>query len=270
MNFVPLDPPTTRDQIEELAQANADSRYLLVQSMDIAVLEIGANDANSAFVEIESGSQSVYEFADQLSDEVVLQLEMLRQIGFKRILVANLPALQHTPIVKRKSRSLLAATTVSVYNRMLDFKAKEWSQQANLDSFAVIDLGRFLTIAMSPSVTQSLGITNITSFCAGGQWLNLFEDQITFLDFMKYVVSESGAEVSTDCEDPASVFFFDPIHPSERVHRLFGYYAFNLFQQVLSGDKNNNAVNDLLTEDNLLLLISTHGLSKPSPKPASI
>ncbi|KAJ2509722.1 hypothetical protein H4217_008203, partial [Coemansia sp. RSA 1939] len=51
--------------------------------MDIAVLEIGANDANSAFVEIESGNQSVYEFADQLSDEVVLQLEMLRHIGFK-------------------------------------------------------------------------------------------------------------------------------------------------------------------------------------------
>ncbi|KAJ1726785.1 hypothetical protein LPJ72_006211, partial [Coemansia sp. Benny D160-2] len=172
--------------------------------MDIAVLEIGANDANSAFVEIESGNQSVYEFADQLSDEIVLQLEMLRHIGFKRILVANLPALQHTPIVKRKSRSLLAATTVSVYNQMLDFKAKEWSQQANLDSFAVIDLGKFLTIAMSPSVTQSLGITNITSFCASGQWLSLFEDQITSLDFMKYVVSESGAEVSTDCEDPSS------------------------------------------------------------------
>ncbi|KAJ1899027.1 hypothetical protein LPJ81_004220 [Coemansia sp. IMI 209127] len=116
---------------------------------------------------------------------------------------------------------------------MLESKAKEWSRSASIDSFSIIDLGEFLNIAMSPSITRALGITDTTTFCASGQWLSLFEDHITLLDFLKYVAFESGAETAKDCDDPASVFFFDPIHPSERVHRLFGYYAFQLFQQQL-------------------------------------
>ncbi|KAJ2396019.1 hypothetical protein GGI23_004075, partial [Coemansia sp. RSA 2559] len=254
--------------IEAFAREN--SRHSLIQPADIAVLEIGANDANSAFVDIDEGKQSAYAFANQLSDAIVLQLEMLRQIGFKRILVANLPSMQHTPIVKRKSRSLLAATTVAVYNKMLESKAKEWSRSAGLDSFSVIDLGEFLNIAISPSIARALGITDTTTFCAGGQWLSLFEDHITLLDLLKYVVFESGTETATACNDPASVFFFDPIHPSERVHRLFGYYAFQLFQQVLSGGNNDKDPNSFLTEKTILTLISKYSLSTTAPKPASL
>ncbi|KAI9504440.1 hypothetical protein GGI25_003292 [Coemansia spiralis] len=265
MHVVPLDPPTTNDQIAEFALTNTAA----IQPLDIAVLEVGSNDAASAFVDIESGKQSAYEFVAQQSDIIIEQLEMLRSLGFSRILVTNLPSLQHTPEVIRKNRVRLAETTVAVYNRMLMEKAQKWSMSAQLDLFGIVDLGSFLELAISDQVSGALGITDTKSFCAGGRWLGLFEDHISFNDFFEYAVFESGDLRAQGCDDPASKFFFDPIHPTERVHRLFGYYA-HQFLESLATNKHSNATDGLLTRDGLVSLITKHNLSAPAPKPASI
>ncbi|KAJ2333454.1 hypothetical protein GGI00_002322, partial [Coemansia sp. RSA 2681] len=224
LNLIPLDPPDTMDQILQTTAR--------VHRHDIAVLEIGSNDAASALVDIAQGRLSVDAFAKRLADTVTGQLDLLKQKGFMRILLVNLPALQHTPIVKLKHREKVASAVVSAYNKLLEAKAGEWQKRAGLDQFALIDLARFVDTAIGPAVTRALNITDIKSFCVGGgsssSWLGLLDDELSLTKVIKYLVAGSGSSV---CHDPGSHFYFDPIHPADRVHRLFGYCVY----QVIAG-----------------------------------
>ncbi|KAJ2379632.1 hypothetical protein IW150_000021 [Coemansia sp. RSA 2607] len=233
--------------------------------MDIAVLEIGANDLNTALVDVTFGEQTVYEFVQGLSDIVLEQLQSLEDIGFKRVLVTNLPSMQNAPVVKSKNRTEIAEVAVTTYNRILKQKTDKWKQTAKLDIFDIIDLGSFTDIAIQPPVSGALGITDIDTYCVGGSWITLFKDQPLFSNFMKYLFSSDS--ISASCDDPSTKFFFDPIHPSERVHRLFGYHIHKELLQLLS-DK--DAVSYDLSESGLIQLIETHKLNEPAPKPASI
>ncbi|KAJ1720421.1 hypothetical protein LPJ53_004947 [Coemansia erecta] len=265
LNFIPLDPPTTEDQIAEFAALNSQSAIPLIAPMDIAVLEIGANDLNTALIDVSFGEQTVYEFVQDLSDIVLEQLQSLKDIGFKRILVTNLPSLQNAPVVKTKNRTEVAEVAVSTYNRILKQKTDSWIQTANLDIFDIIDLGGFTDVAMQPAVTSAIGITDTETYCVGGSWITLFQDQLLLGNFMKYLFSSDS--LSASCSDPGTKFFFDPIHPSERVHRLFAYHIHETVSLLIS-DK--DAASYELSESGLVQLIETYKLNEPAPKPAAI
>ncbi|KAJ2583443.1 hypothetical protein GGH95_001000 [Coemansia sp. RSA 1836] len=223
-----------------------------VHRHDIAILEIGSNDAASALVDIAHGRLSVDAFAKRLADTVIGQLDLLKQKGFMRILLVNLPALQHTPIVKLKHRENVASAVVSAYNELLEAKAGEWQKHAGLDQFALIDLARFVDTAIGPAVTRALNITDTKSFCVGGgsssSWLGLFDDELSLTKVAKYLVAGSGSSV---CHDPGSHFYFDPIHPADRVHRLFGYCVY----QVIAGYGKGLSAFEF-SEDNLIAVIA--------------
>ncbi|KAJ2590144.1 hypothetical protein H4R99_007200 [Coemansia sp. RSA 1722] len=268
LNLLPLDPPTTEDQIAEFAtNLQLGNTAPLNPLVDIAVLEIGSNDANSAFVEVPEGDLTIYEFAHQLSDIVVGQLQSLSDLGFRKILVTNLPSLQHAPIVRAKQRTDMAQVAVSYYNRLLKEKTDSWRQSVgeDLDLFDIVELGGFVDIAIRPSVSLELGITDTVSYCVAGPWVDLFNDQLSLTKFMRYLVSsDSNAAL---CDDPGTRFFWDPVHPSERVHRLFAYHIYNtLLPMVLSQADSNYE----LSESGLIELIRKHKLDEPAPKPASI
>ncbi|KAJ2813077.1 hypothetical protein H4S07_000946 [Coemansia furcata] len=252
LNLIPLDPPNTMDQIVEFQDTHAFSS---VHRHDIAVLEVGSNDAASALLDIASGRQSVDEFAQKLSDNVIAQLEMLKVIGFKHILVTNLPALQHTPIVKRKHREAIATAVVTTYNSLLETKARKWRLSAGLSHFAVVDLARFMDTAIQPVVSTALNITDTRSFCVGGSWLSLFDDEISLSKFLKFLFSSDSKPM---CTDPSSHFYFDPIHPTDRVHRLFGYSAHQIIARQIAGLPPFE-----FTKDALIALIAKHKLGVP-------
>ncbi|KAJ2071465.1 hypothetical protein GGH13_003334 [Coemansia sp. S155-1] len=250
LNLIPLDPPNTMDQILELQKAH--SSFSSMHRHDIAVLEVGSNDAASALIDIASGRQSVDEFAQRLSDNVIIQLGQLKAIGFKHILVVNLPALQHTPIVKQKHRESIATAVVTTYNSLLETKAREWRLTSGLDHFAVIDLARFMDTAIQPAVIKALNITDTRSFCVGGSWLSLFDDEISVSKFLRFLFSSDSKPM---CTDPSSHFFFDPIHPTDRVHRLFGYCAHQIIARQVAGLPPFE-----FTNENLIALIARHKL----------
>ncbi|KAJ2867432.1 hypothetical protein GGH94_000821 [Coemansia aciculifera] len=250
LNLIPLDPPNTIDQILEFQ--NTYSSLSSIYHHDIAVLEVGSNDAASALIEIASGQQSVDEFVQRLSDNVIAQLGQLKVIGFKHILVINLPALQHTPIVKQKHRESIATVVVSTYNSLLETKAREWQLSAGLDHFAVIDLARFMDTAIQPAVSTVLNITDTQSFCVGGSWLSLFDDQISVSKFLRFLLSSDSKPM---CTDPSSHFFFDPIHPTDRVHRLFGYCAHQIIARQIA-----RLPPFVFTKESLIALIAKHKL----------
>ncbi|KAJ2743765.1 hypothetical protein GGI20_003488 [Coemansia sp. BCRC 34301] len=243
LNLISLDPPTTLDQIQQTTGP--------VHTYDIAVLEIGSNDAASALIDIAHGRMSVDGFAERLADTVVAQLEVLRTKGFTRILVVNLPALQHTPIVRLKGRERAAATVVKTYNRMLESRVTEWQRLARLDLFALIDLARFVDTAIGPAITKALNITDTSSFCVTSRsWLSLFDDDLSLAKFVRYFFGTDGKPA---CVDPSSRFYFDPIHPTDRVHRLFGYCVYQVVAGLMTGRSPFE-----FSEDNLIALIDRH------------
>ncbi|KAJ2911019.1 hypothetical protein GGI21_000268 [Coemansia aciculifera] len=211
----------------------------------MAILEVGSNDAAAALVDIEGGRLSVNELAVRLADTVVEQVELLRRKGFVRIYVVNMPPLHYTPIVKLKRREEMARSLVHAYNKLLETKARD---------FGIIDLTRFVESAIRPAVTKALSITDTQSFCmTGDSWLRLFDDQLSVVKFVKYLVA--GYSGAAACDDPGSMFFFDPIHPSHQVHRLFGYGVFHQLMMARDG-----ASPFVFSEENLIAIINQHRL----------
>ncbi|KAJ2845057.1 hypothetical protein IWW36_004943 [Coemansia brasiliensis] len=257
LGVLPLDPPTTLDQITGFGLNG-----FVVSTMDYAILEIGSNDVASALVDIVAGKQTAYEFAQNLSTTVVGQLQMLYDIGFRRIIVFNLPALDQTPIVIQKDRSMLAHVLVFTYNRLLKEKAMEWAHKHILDRFQLVDLTQFMLAATQPNAMMALNITNKSEYCISGSWLALFEDHLQLSSLLKFAIFANSAD---KCADASSFFFFDPIHPSERVQRLFGYYMYEYICKLDAG------LPPLIPSAETLLNLTTHyKLYRPVAKPVAI
>ncbi|KAJ2745367.1 hypothetical protein GGI20_002212 [Coemansia sp. BCRC 34301] len=249
--------PSTQDQINFFKFTNP--LYFLdgTRSKDIVALEIGPNDFFAELKNLASGALSVSSFVDTLSNTVVGQLEQLRKAGFKNFIVANLAAIQYTPYAGQHNARALAATTVNAYNQQLAAKANAWARSASgLGLFAVGDIGGFVESTInSPAVINALGLTDTANPCIEG----INTDSVGGL-----LASIMNCSNNPSCPDPSLHYFFDPIHPSERVHRLYGYFGRELVTALLQGSTYN------LTESNLLSLISRHNLGTPAPKPVKV
>ncbi|KAJ2731523.1 hypothetical protein IW152_004496 [Coemansia sp. BCRC 34962] len=249
--------PSTQDQINFFKFTNP--LYILdgTRSKDIAVLAVGPNDFFSEINDLVSGALSISSFVDTLSNTVVGQLEQLRKAGFKNFIVGNLAAIQYTPYAGQHNARALAATTVNAYNKLLATRANAWARNAKgLGFFAIGDINGFVEVTInSPAVINALGLTDVTNPCIEG----INTDSVSGL-----LASIMNCSNNPSCPDASLYYFFDPIHPSERVHRLFGYYSKELVTALLQGSTYN------LTEANLLSLISVNKLGTPAPKPVQV
>ncbi|KAJ1919319.1 hypothetical protein GGI16_004761 [Coemansia sp. S142-1] len=249
--------PSTQDQINFFKFTNP--LYILdgTRSKDIVVLEVGPNDFFAELNNLVSGALSVNSFIDILSNTVVSQLEQLRKAGFKNFIVANLAAIQYTPYAGQHNARALAATTVNAYNQQLAVKANAWARSASgLGFFAVGDIGGFVESTInSPAVISALGLADIANPCIEG----INTDSIGGL-----LASIMNCSNNPSCPDASKHYFFDPIHPNERVHRLYGYFGKELVSALFQGSTYN------VTEPNLLSLISKNNLGTPAPKPVSV
>ncbi|KAJ2159498.1 hypothetical protein GGF46_002994 [Coemansia sp. RSA 552] len=245
-----LEPPTSEEQIARFATDHPGFNQTAGAYQDIAVLEIGSNDAIGFLGE--RGSRTIYEFADQLSTTVVQQLQQLYRVGFRQLLAVNLPALDLAPKVIGERHASNAAVLVATYNRMLADKAHAWADTVSLGFLGVVDLGEFVKAALQPTVAGALGITDTRTFCLRGAWLALFNDRVYFSNIAEFLFSfDSGSR----CSDPASFFFFDPIHPTGRVQWLFGCHMSEHIKALRSG-----RMPEKPTTHSLLALIAKCGL----------
>lgn len=219
-------PPSTQKQIQGLLKKP--------HTDDIAILEVGANDLQAALVDIESKRLSIDEFSEKVAAHVIHQLGMLVDMGFDEILLTNMPAFQNTPLARRLGRRELAAQTVNAYNSLLKEKVNEWqnnNKHHSLKLLDLIDFGAFVDTALKPQVTQMLEITNTETSCISGNnsWLDMFDDNFHWLSILKLLLGWNNMQA---CKNPNSLFFFDPIHPSGKVHRLFGYYVYDTISRI--------------------------------------
>ncbi|KAJ2481833.1 hypothetical protein IWW56_001449 [Coemansia sp. RSA 2131] len=243
VNAYDIDIPSTQDQISYFRFTNLLYKQDKMRDQDIAVLQVGTNDYFAAVADLASGSLNVTSFTDTLSTTVVKQLEQLRKIGFKNIVVANMPTIQYTPMAIQANQQDFASKTVTTYNTQLAAKANAWAKTAaDVSMFAICDFGKFVEVTInSQIIIEALGLSNAT-----GGYLNTLETS------------------SPKCTDPSKFYFFDDVHLAERIQRLLGYYTWMKVKAQRQGKVFE------LTEANLLSLISAYKLGTPAPKPAAI
>ncbi|KAJ2250733.1 hypothetical protein IW137_001034 [Coemansia sp. RSA 1287] len=249
--------PSTQDQINYFQFTRPLYKLDFTRNQDIAVLEVGANDYFSEVDNLASGSLNITSFTDTLSTTVVNQLEQLRKIGFKNIIVVNMAAIQYTPMATEANQQELASSTVTAYNAQLAVKANAWVKTAaDVSMFTIDDIGKFVEVtANSKNIISALGLTNVTGACL---------DTLDTSSPKAMITSCMNVSSESVCTDPSKFYFFDDVHPSERVQRVYGYYSFMEISALKEGKVFE------LNEANLLSLINAYKLGTPAPKPAAI
>ncbi|KAJ2447454.1 hypothetical protein GGF42_005434 [Coemansia sp. RSA 2424] len=262
---VPIKIPSTQDQINFFKFLNPFySALSTTRALDIAVLEVGANDFFVQMFKLATNIMTVDSFVETLSNTVVGQLEQLRKIGFKNIVVPNLAAIQHTPMAALLKLQDISNATVTQYNRVLSTKAQAWAAKnaKDLGFFSIADIGGFVELTVrSPAITTALGLEDVKTSCVGGNLLNLVQAEDKLLALLQLALDSKDNVL---CSNPSTNYFFDPVHPAERVQRLFGYYGKEVMVAMVQGTTFD------LNEANILSIISKYNLGTPAPKPASI
>ncbi|KAJ2807768.1 hypothetical protein H4R20_001146 [Coemansia guatemalensis] len=260
---LPINIPSTEDQINFFKAIKPGYTQAPTRNSDIAVLEVGANDFFAEMLNLSTETLSVSSFVDTLSNTVVEQLERLRTIGFKNIIVTDLAAIQHTPFADILNMQDLANSTVSLYNQVVASKVNAWANSASgLGMFAIAEIGKFVEVtAKSDTVLNALGIANVKTSCVGGNVLNLVQSDNKLIALLKLVLN---AKENLMCSNPSTNYFFDFVHPAERVQRLFGYYS----SELISALKEGKALE--MSEATMLSIIQKYNLGTDAPKPAAI
>ncbi|KAJ2801396.1 hypothetical protein H4R21_002804, partial [Coemansia helicoidea] len=180
LDLIPLNPidiPSNQDQINFFKAIRPFYSLSSTINSDIAVLEIGANDFFAQGFNMASGTLTPESFISTLSTTVLDQLEQLRRIGFKNFFIPDLAHIQSTPYAKLLDIEALANSTVTRYNQVLAQKVSAWAASKTGLGFVTIGpIGKFVDVtALSPTVSQALGLTDTETSCLGGNFLNLLQ-----------------------------------------------------------------------------------------------
>ncbi|KAJ2192056.1 hypothetical protein GGH18_003012 [Coemansia sp. RSA 530] len=260
---LPISIPSTKDQITYFKATRPFYSASPTRNSDIAVLEVGANDFFAKMIDLATNTLTVGSFVDTLTDSIVEQLEMLRQIGFKNIFVSDMAAIQYTPFADILDMVGVANATVNLHNQQMAAKVNAWASTANdVQLFAIAEIGKFVEItATSDPIINALGLTNVETACVGGNVLNLVQADNKLLALLKLLLD---VKESLMCSNPSTNYFFDFVHPAERIQRLFGYYSHEMISALQQGKAFE------MTEANILGLIQKFNLGTAAPKPVQV
>ncbi|KAJ2452168.1 hypothetical protein EV183_003095 [Coemansia sp. RSA 2336] len=224
-------------------------------NQDIVVLQAGATDLLVNIFDVAAGNLNATTFIDMLSNRVVDQAQQLSAMGFGKIIVTDLPSLHLSPLATMLNLTQVIAPIVALYNDQLQTKLNALrNTNANWE---LVGLSEFTELtATSSKILQTLGITDTTSPCVGKQLLGSIKQDLI-------VQRQVGVDASK-CSDPSTNYYFDLIHWGERIHRLLGYFMWEVANASVGGTKLE------ISEQLLVDIILKNKLDAPAPKPASI
>ncbi|KAJ1951313.1 hypothetical protein FBU59_000237 [Linderina macrospora] len=257
----PIQIPSCQDQINWFKFWNPLYHLTSTRSDDIATLVIGHNDYFGTVSKLQKNSTTPEAFSTMVSDTIVDQLNQLKNIGFQNIIVSNLAAIQYTPEAAIGKTQELARVTIGLINQKVHDKATAWAKTAGLKRFYVADIAGFVAMSVKPTISNALGLIDTTHACLGGELLHFFQDNNFAQSLINFVTHLDEALM---CKDPSVYYFFDPVHPAERVQRLYGYFSYKVVNAWMKGQTYE------LNEANLLSIIGEYKLNSPAPKPAML
>ncbi|KAJ2458090.1 hypothetical protein GGF42_002291 [Coemansia sp. RSA 2424] len=188
--------PSYHDQVEAWLAANPSPSAYSLQN-DLIEVEIGGNDILGRVAGLLVGTVDLNEFAGQLAASIATDTHKLISAGYKNIAIWNLPAVDKTPMALSYGASALIKPVVSAINSAIKAALQP------LPGVRVFDLNSLMEVALQPTVLAALGVTDWTTAC--------------------YKTDAAGK--ITACANPDQHLFTDSIHPSGRMHYLWGAAA---------------------------------------------
>ncbi|KAJ2532625.1 hypothetical protein GGH20_001054 [Coemansia sp. RSA 1937] len=228
---------------------------------DIVILQTGAAGFLFKAFSILANEITINDFVDYLSNSAVKQLDQLYRLGFKTIILVDIPDFQYSPAAELFNITDLYRTTVDLYNKQVASMASEWAAKSDQSIFGIIELGKFVEVTIkSQAITDALGLLDSTTACVGKKYVDMFVDGETpdFENMPKNVTD------SLVCSSPSTNYFFDYFHLGERVHRLLGYYSSEYAKALQSGKSFE------LDENTLLELVHRYNLGTNVSKPVNV
>ncbi|KAJ2834777.1 hypothetical protein GGI24_000239 [Coemansia furcata] len=187
--------PSFRDQVTAWLQANPSPTSFNLKN-DIVEIEIGGNDVHYHLEGLLTGTVNVVDFANQLAASIAADTQRLFAAGYKKVHLWNLPPVDQSPIIISLGASAIVKPVVAAINNAIKAAVQPLGAR-------ILDLNDLTLVALKPNVLSAMGITVTTGAC--------------------YVVDPSGAV--TICNNPDQYLFYDAIHPSSRMHYLWGTAA---------------------------------------------
>lgn len=179
--------PSLLNQVQSFTQthkkANSDGLY---------VLWAGANDylqgVSNATVPV---------------NNLISAINLLTDIGARKILLANLPDLGHLPATRSTANSVNLSALTQAHNQGLRRSLKVLIQQNPHLQIATLDANSLYRDAITNPAT--FGLKNVIASCVSG---------------------------SSICNNPEQFLFWDGIHPTTAAHRIIGEKAFTTIQEA--------------------------------------
>ncbi|KAJ2627419.1 hypothetical protein H4R22_004415 [Coemansia sp. RSA 1290] len=241
--------PSSQNQINSIKQTTA--------GQDIAILQAGATDLIVNIFDVAAGNLNATSFIDTLSNTIVDQARQLSAMNFGKIIITDLPSLHLSPLATMLNLTQVIAPVVALYNDQLQVKLNALRNTTSNANWELVGLGEFTKLtATSSKISQTLGIVDTTYPCVGKQLLGSIKQDM--------VVQRQVAADTLKCTDPSTNYYFDLIHWGERIHRLLGYFLWEVVNASTAGTKLE------IGEQLLVDIIVKNKLDAPAPKPASI
>nr|WP_322663965.1 SGNH/GDSL hydrolase family protein [Dendronalium sp. ChiSLP03b] len=179
--------PSLFNQVQSFTQTHQK-----INSNALCVLWAGANDylqgVSSATVPVKN---------------VINAINLLTDVGAKKILVANLPDLGQLPATRTTTNSVSLSALTQAHNQGLRRSLKVLTQQDSKLQIATLDANSLYRDAIANPA--AFGFTNVISPCLSGSGI---------------------------CGNPDQFLFWDGIHPTTAAHRIVGENAFSAIQEA--------------------------------------
>lgn len=193
--------PSLKYQIEQFTESEKEWIRQSKPSTSIAVITAGLSDVMQR--QDKWTADRLLGFGKHMVTLIFKQVDILSKLGFKGILITNLPALHILPkwqssVLVDTFRDLVKSTNTLFRESLLTHerktpKTKLW----------MLDLESFLLVTANNTFAPVIGAQNTAGSC---------------------INPASGER----CQDPNEFVFYDWIHPDVRLHHLLGLAGANL------------------------------------------
>ncbi|PVU94609.1 hypothetical protein BB561_002412 [Smittium simulii] len=178
---------------------------------DIAVIEIGTNDINSGLERIANTTIDKNNYPDSIVNNIIEAINKVLDLGYKTILVANLPNLKSAPFILEYPP--LARENIDKYisniNEKLAVAVNNEHSKPGKRGVKLVDLDKLFSL-VTGTIGKELGIKIVDKGC-----ITLVKDIL-----------------NSTCANSNEYAFKDGLHPTTKVHSFFG----SVFAETLKND----------------------------------